>query len=912
MTQYALFKDESARAGRQPKTDRLVLEAFLEDEATKPAYRESEVSDAHALLVHWAELESSGRLAKLNETQLQGDFLRDVFGTALGYVQPVENAAVWHQEQHRKLHEQTPDAVLGRFQQESADDLKAVVELKGPKIHLDRDRSGGRTAVDQCWDYLIDAPTTCRWGIVSNIISFRLYERDSTKRAYEHFSLQGLRDINEFRRFYVLFHRRGLVEGIASERPRAERLLRQTNDRQRQVSDDLYKSYTQHRLSLIEYLHGVLKHSMDAAVEMAQRLLDRIIFIAFCEDRRLLPEETIGKAYKVQGFHAVTNPRWESFKNLFRQIDEGNPREDISKFNGGLFRVHECDKLSLPDEWTEFFKNISGYNFRDEVNLEVLGHLFERSITELERLKQSVLFEGGERAIREYAQMPQSVRRKQLGIYYTPQELTSRIVQYTVEELIVERFARLAVEFGVEAAAAARGEVPQDENYWRGCWEILRNLKIVDPACGSGAFLFQAYNVLEQRYHEVVGHLEQSGAADVAELTEQIPHLILGENLYGVDLSREAVEITQLALWIRSATRGQTLATLSRNIVHGNSLVHDTGVHAAGFDWRERFPEVFNPPPSQGGVRGGMTERGADSSAAKSGVVQSLPRPLPSREGGFDCVIGNPPWERMDLADREFFSLPAPEIAIATTGAKRQRLIEALKSSNPNLFKRYDEAVRSIDRLREYCHQSGEFPLTGKGRTNFYAVFAELAYKIVAPRGRVGLLTPSGIASDKTTKDFFAAVAESNRLIRLFDFENKKVFFPDVHASFKFCIINFGGESVVHKSADFIFFAHSMEDLEDSSRRIKLSGDDIRLLNPNTLTCPIFRNNRDAEITKDIYRRVCILVDKQRSGPTGNPWGLHFKQGLFNQTSDSHLFKEAEQLKADEFKLRYNRKLWTS
>ena len=155
--------------------------------------------------------------------------------------------------------------------------------------------------------------------------------------------------------------------------------------------------------------------------------------------------------------------------------------------------------------------------------------------------------------------MPQSAKRKQLGVYYTPPELTSRIVQYTVEELIAERFAAAAVEFGVPEKDADRGMAPDDAEYWRRCLAILRNLKIVDPACGSGAFLFQAYDVLEARYNEVIGHLDQLGEPDAKKLAEQVPTFILRENLYGVDLSPEAVEITQLALWIRSASPGQLL-----------------------------------------------------------------------------------------------------------------------------------------------------------------------------------------------------------------------------------------------------------------------------------------------------------------------------------------------------------------
>jgi hypothetical protein len=617
-------------------------------------------------------------------------------------------------------------------------------------------------------------------------------------------------------------------------------------------------------------LHLKQKYPLDAAIEMAQRLFDRIIFIAFCEARNLLPEKTIPNAYTVAGFYAVTNPRWQNFKNLFRFIDAGNDTFDIPKYNGGLFAPHAVDEIELPDKWTTFFNGLSTYDFADEVNLDVLGHLFERSITELEKLKVSGVFGDAEKASR-YAAMPQSVKRKQLGIYYTPPEFTSRIVQYTVEELIADRFANTAVEFGIAEKEARRGAVPDDAGYWRRCLAVLRNLKIVDPACGSGAFLFQAYDVLESRYNEIIGHLAQLGEQDAKELAGQIPAFILQENLYGVDLSPEAVEITQLALWIRSATRGQLLATLSENVVHGNSLVHDPKVHPAGFDWRERFPNVFN-----------------------------------REEAGFDCVIGNPPWERMKLQEREFFSLPAPEIATATNAAKRRQLVARLESNDPALYERYQQALAAADSMLTYCRQSDGYPLTGKGDINTYAVFAELAYGLVAPSGRVGLLVPSGIASDMTTKDFFAAVAGSNRLVRLYDFENKKAFFPDVHRSFKFCILNFGGKQAAASEADFIFFAHHIEELEDRTRHVALSAADIRLLNPNTRTCPIFRSRRDAEITKSIYRRIPVLIDTNREGPTGNLWGVQF-QRMFDQTNDAELFREPNKLKAEGFKRKGNR-----
>jgi hypothetical protein len=247
MTKQTLLAIESPLAHRQPKSDRLILASFLKNAAVDYRLEIDELKAAHAVLVKWADLESSGRLAKLNETQMQGDFLAQVFGEALGYAGPLDEKEVWHREQHHSIAGETPDAVLGFFGQSQINSPLAVVELKGPKVDLDRHRSNGRTAVGQCWDYLVNTPPECRWGIVSNIISFRLYERSSTKRAYEHFTLQSLRDFELFKQFYTVFHRQGLIDESLHGPPRAVALLKSSTERQRQVGDQLYEVYSRNR-----------------------------------------------------------------------------------------------------------------------------------------------------------------------------------------------------------------------------------------------------------------------------------------------------------------------------------------------------------------------------------------------------------------------------------------------------------------------------------------------------------------------------------------------------------------------------------------------------------------------------------------------------------------------------------------
>ncbi len=219
--------------------------------------------------------------------------------------------------------------------------------------------------------------------------------------------------------------------------------------------------------------------------------------------------------------------------------------------------------------------------------------------------------------------------------------------------------------------------------YWHDCLQSLRDLKICDPACGSGAFLIQAYDVLEERYTEIIHNVATHEGPKAELRLDEIPDMILNGNLYGVDLSQQAVEITQLALWIRSAQKGKTLADLSHNIVWGNSLVSDAAIQAQGFDWKEKFPEVFN-------------------------------RPL----AGFDCVIGNPPWERLKLQEREFFAFSRPEIA-ARWRRQAQRAYRRARREESGAVRPVHGRQASGRRDTRACEILRPFPAHGQGRRQY-------------------------------------------------------------------------------------------------------------------------------------------------------------------------------------------------
>lgn len=271
------------------------------------------------------------------------------------------------------------------------------------------------------------------------------------------------------------------------------------------------------------------------------------------------------------------------------------------------------------------------------------------------------------------------------------------------------------------------------------------------------------------------------------------------------------------------------------------------------------------------------------------------------QKGGFDVVLGNPPWEKLKLQDKEFFADKAPEIAQAENAAKRKRLIQALKEKNPELFRAYQEALAEAEAVSGFVRHSGRFPLTARGDVNTYPLFAELARALRAPQGRAGLVLPTGIATDDSNKEFFAQVVERGELGALYDFENREGLFPGVHRSYKFTV--FALKPPGREPARLAFFLTRPEDLEDAARVFSLAPEDFALLNPNTKTCPVFRTRQDAELTRAVYRRVPVLW---REGLEENPWGVRFLR-LFDMANDAHLFRTQEALLAQGFRLVGNR-----
>ena len=268
-------------------------------------------------------------------------------------------------------------------------------------------------------------------------------------------------------------------------------------------------------------------------------------------------------------------------------------------------------------------------------------------------------------------------------------------------------------------------------------------------------------------------------------------------------------------------------------------------------------------------------------------------------QGGFDAVIGNPPWDRIKLQEVEWFATRNIELALAPTAAARRKGIQRLCKQGASLAAEFDAAKAQAESLSQVVRSGGDYPLLSGGDINLYSLFVERSMSLIKPDGFVGLLTPSGIYADKTAARFFQSVSTSGRVGGLFDFENKKIFFKDVHASFKFCALILGGEERRFDQTECAFFLHDTKTVYDEDRCFPLLPEDFARVNPNTGTAPVFRSRRDAEITRRIYEQHPVLV-KHLQDRKKRTWRVKYTR-MFDMTNDSDLFRTAEQLDAEGF-----------
>lgn len=579
------------------------------------------------------------------------------------------------------------DLAIGRFGPGEAQVL-APFELKGPKVALDAIMPGrAKTPVQQAWDYANDA-VGARWVLLTNMRMLRLYAIGHGRQAFEEWDLRRVGEPAELRRLQLLLHADQLLGGGAGE------LLRRSATADRDITNELYGDYRRLRDDILQFVRDQRPQiPAEVRLTLVQKLLDRLIFIAFAEDSVLIPDDSIRNAVTYENPYDP-QPKWRQVTTLFSAVDNGLPKSlGIEAYNGGLFAPDAAfNALDLPDHLVERFLDIAQYDFKSQVSVTILGHIFEQSISDLEAM----------RAVEAGLEPPKTTTRKRFGVVYTPEFVTRFIVERTIGATLQEAAARLLAGHadGQHPDGAIRWRTPTAErDYWRDYLDQLTGLRIVDPACGSGAFLIAAFDFLhaeQRRVRERLGELS-GGLFDYAAPNADAE--IITANLYGVDVNAESVEITKLALWLKTAKKGRPLESLELNIQVGNSLIEDSDFSHRAFSWAGAFPAIF-PRNEQGAV---------------------------APEAGFDLVLGNPPYVRMEL----------------------------LKPIKPYLQRRF--AVAS-------------------DRADLYAYFFELGVRILKPGGRLGYISSSTFFRTGSGAALRRYLSEAARLEGVVDFGDLQVF----------------------------------------------------------------------------------------------------------------------------------------
>jgi len=480
----------------------------------------------------------------------------------------------------------------------------AVIELKGT------DTTDLGRVESQAFGYKNNQPG-CTYVVTSNFEKLRFY-------------IDNAVDVEEFHRFELTREKFEILwlclaaESLLAGVPR--KIKEESLTQEEQVTKKLYKDYSSFRAAVFQNISEANpQYDKLLLFKKTQKLLDRFLFIFFAEDRLLLPPNSIRNILQqwldLKDKYDEYFPLYDRFKKYFSYLNTGHrgKEHDIFAYNGGLFAPDEIlDSISIDDTLLfEHTQNLSNYDFESEVSVNILGHIFEHSLTEIETIQAEL----------EGAEIDKSkTKRKKDGVFYTPKYITKYIVENTVGKLCEEKKAELEITDEAYQPAKQRSRKRlqnlQDYRDW------LLQLTICDPACGSGAFLNQALEFLIAE-HRYIDELSAKYNKDALVLSD-VENAILENNLFGVDINEESVEIAKLSLWLRTAQRGRKLTSLNDNIKCGNSLIDDPEVAGEkALNWVQEFPEVFE-------------------------------------KGGFDVVIGNPPYvfarEKINEKDKLFYA----------------------------------------------------------------------------------------------------------------------------------------------------------------------------------------------------------------------------------------------------------------
>lgn len=637
------------------------------------------------------------------EEQFQEGFLRELFVDILGYtLNPQPNFNLTTELKNEKGAKKADGAILSREHAPlSTPKALAVIELKGTDTK-DLDKINV-----QAFNYK-NNQTGCVYVITSNFEKLRFFIHHSVEHL--EFNLFTLTE-TEFQLLWLCLRADNLLSGVPLK-VKEESLLEEEK-----ITKHLYKDYAAFRYDLWQ---NMVKNSRAKdkllLFKKTQKLLDRYLFIFFAEDSGLLPPNSISRIvtrWEVLKQEDAYKPLYDIFKQYFGYIDTGRKGQktidDIFAYNGGLFQPDEVlDNIVLDDEMLHpNVMKLTKYDFQSEVDVNILGHIFENSLNEIENITAEL--EGQEID-------KSKTKRKKDGVFYTPKYITKYIVDNTVGKLCEEKKAELGI-IDEEYAKGRRNRKKEtikslDENLqtYRN-W--LLNITICDPACGSGAFLNQALEFLMEE-HAYIDELESQLLGNAFEFPGVENH-ILEKNIYGVDINEESVDIAKLSLWLRTAQRGRKLTTLNNNIKCGNSLIDDPSVAGEkAFNWQKEFPTVFDPSTSSG--------------------------------GGFDVVIGNPPY-----------------LVI-----KGGRWVGGFQYTN-----------NAIEYLKDNF-------ITASQQINTYILFLELGIKLTKLEGYISQITPNTFLANEYSQKLREYLLENSKIMELF---NSGVVFDD--ASVETAIITY-------------------------------------------------------------------------------------------------------------------------
>ena len=537
------------------------------------------------------------------EEQFQEGFLRELFVKVLGYtLNPSPDYNLITEQKNETNAKKTDGAILldGK--------VIGVIELKDHKT------TDLAKIEAQAFGYKSQHVGT-RLVVISNFEKLRLYIDNAVDhREWNLFTLTE----EDFRELYLCLAWEQVKAGTAI------RLKEESVSSEDQITKALSKDYSEFKRVLFADIlaqnpfsqchtenteNGVDEKQWQLLLfKKTQKLLDRLLFIFFAEDCGLLPPNSmvqiIDQWEQLKDMDAYV-PFYDRVKKYFGYMNTGfqGKKYEIFAYNGGLFKPDEVlDNIKITDELlVEHTKRLSAYDFESDVDVNILGHIFENSLSEIEEVTQQI--NSGE--------APQTSKRKQDGVFYTPQYITKYIVENTVGRLCAEKKQALHIDEAEYFSDQRRQlqtkkrllEQLQQYRQW------LLDITILDPACGSGAFLNAALRFLMDEHH-LIDEMEAKVTGS-AIVFPDVENSILEHNLYGVDINEESVEIAQLALWLRTAKPHRKLNSLNQNIKCGNSLISDPAIAGEkAFDWQKEFPQVFE-------------------------------------KGGFDVVIGNPPYVQL-------------------------------------------------------------------------------------------------------------------------------------------------------------------------------------------------------------------------------------------------------------------------